>query len=61
MGHIEMYLSQEEVDSLNIAIDEKLRRIKYEMEALQLEYNRLEITKIMMLRKLKKQEENNGK
>lgn len=50
---IEIYLNKDRVESLNIAIDEKLRRLKYEMEALQLEYNRLEITKMEMLKKLK--------
>ena len=59
MEPIEMHMTQEEVESLSVAIDEKLRRLKYEMEALQLEYNRLEITKMMMLKKLK--EQNNGK
>lgn len=56
---IEMWFTKDYVESLNIAIDERLRKIKYEMEALQLEYNRLEITKMEMLKKLN--EENNGK
>lgn len=55
---IEIYLNKDRVESLNIAIDEKLRKIKYEMEALQSEYNRLEMTKMEMLKKLK--EKNNG-
>lgn len=53
-----MYLTQEEADSLNVAIDEKLRRLKHEMEALQLEYNRLEIIKMTILKKL--EAKNNG-
>lgn len=55
---IEMWFTKDYVESLNVAIDERLRKIKYEMEALQLEYNRLEITKMEMLKKLN--EENNG-
>lgn len=50
---IEIFLTKDRVESLNIAIDEKLRRLKYEMEALQLEYNSLELTKMEMLKKLK--------
>lgn len=58
MEPIQMYLTQEEADSLNVAIDEKLRRLKHEMEALQLEYNRLEIIKMTILKKL--EAKNNG-
>lgn len=53
MGPIEMYFTKQEVDALSIAIDEKLRRIQREIDALQYEYNRLDLIKMMMLKKLK--------
>lgn len=59
MEPIEMHFVKQDIDALSIAIDEKLHRIQREIDALQYEYNRLDIIKMMMLKRLK--EQNNGK